>query len=129
MEYSKLPGLNGSLFKDESEARRDYSGSFSITREEALALTEYLLSNRAEGDQYGLKLYVSGWKKASQSGKQYLSLRIEPPRKAYEAPAAPAAPATAPYGQGGSPGQPYTPAAQTGAVWHSGAPSVDEVPF
>ena len=126
MEYSKLPGLNGSLFKDESETRRDYSGSFTITREEALALTEYLLSSRAEGDQYGLKLYVSGWKKVSQNGKQYLSLRIEPPRRAFETPAAPAA---APYGQGGSPGQPYTPAAQTGAAWHSGAPTTEEVPF
>jgi len=81
----QLPSLRASLFKDTSERRVDYSGSASIKRKEAMLLMDYLLSDSAEGDDYGIKLYISGWKKTSNGGKDYLSLSIQPPLKAYEA--------------------------------------------
>lgn len=82
-QQPQLPSMNGSLFTDQSQNRIDFSGNCSITREDAMALCDYLLSQRAEGDQYGLKLFISGWRKQSRQGKNYISLQIQPPRNAY----------------------------------------------
>jgi hypothetical protein len=117
MTDQRPPSINGSLFKDESPNRIDYSGTANISREDAMALCDYLLSNRAEADQYGLKLYVSGWSKTSQrTGKKYISLQIEPPKAAYNG--TPPAQATRPQapapGPVGAPPQPvWNPQTQT----------------
>ncbi|QQG31320.1 hypothetical protein S2L_25 [Cyanophage S-2L] len=109
----QLPALNGSLFVDDSQNRIDYSGSCTITAQDVAALADYLFSNRAEADQYGLKLYISGWKKQSRNGKPYISLQIQPPRNAFlglpqQQRQAPAPQAQAPQAPpAGAPPQPY----------------------
>lgn len=100
MSDVQLPTLRASLFKDTSERRVDYSGSATIKREDAMLLMDYLLSDRAESDDYGLKLYISGWKKTSSGGKDYLSLSIQPPMRAYQEAAPAPAPLTPPDDDG-----------------------------
>lgn len=126
---NRPPSLNGSLFVDSSTNRIDYSGTASITRENLVALCDYLFSDRAESDEYGLKLYISGWKKTSQrTGKTYIRLQIEPPKAAYDGQAPAPRPAAPPQQQApaGAPPQPVWDAA-TG-TWLMPAPVAPPAP-
>ena len=82
---SDTPKMNASLFHGHKHSDKiDYSGTVSVSRDDLKLLAAYANSEHAVADDYGIKLYVNGWKKESASGKKYISMSIEPPKQAYE---------------------------------------------
>lgn len=72
--------LNLSIFKStKPESKVDFSGVLNVKVEEIDALRRYVLSQTP--DQYGsVQVPISGWKKTSSKGLNYISAVAEPPR-------------------------------------------------
>jgi hypothetical protein len=72
--------LNISIFKStKPESKIDFSGMLNIKVEELDALCRYVLSQSP--DQYGsVQVPISGWKKTSSKGLNYISAVGQPPR-------------------------------------------------
>ena len=72
--------LNLSIFKStKPESKVDFSGMMNIKVEELDALCRYVMSQTP--DQYGsVQVPVTGWKKTSSKGLNYISAVGQPPR-------------------------------------------------
>jgi hypothetical protein len=72
--------LNLSIFKStKPESKVDFSGMMNIKVEELNALCRYVMSQTP--DQYGsIQVPVTGWKKTSSKGLNYISAVGQPPR-------------------------------------------------
>jgi len=72
--------LNLSIFKStKPDSKIDFSGMVNIKVEELDALCRYVYSQTP--DQYGsVQVPVSGWKKTSSKGLNYISAVGQPPR-------------------------------------------------
>jgi len=72
--------LNLSIFKStKPEIKVDFSGMMNIKVEEVDALCRYIMSQSP--DQYGsVQVPISGWKKTSSKGLNYISAVAQPPR-------------------------------------------------
>jgi hypothetical protein len=72
--------LNLSIFKStKPESKVDFSGMMNIKVEELNALCRYVMSQTP--DQYGsVQVPVTGWKKTSSKGLNYISAVGQPPR-------------------------------------------------
>ena len=72
--------LNLSIFKStKPESKVDFSGMMNIKVEELDAFCRYVMSQTP--DQYGsVQVPVSGWKKTSSKGLNYISAVGQPPR-------------------------------------------------
>jgi len=72
--------LNLSIFKStKPESKVDFSGMMNIKVEEVDALCRFIMSQKP--DQYGsVQVPVTGWKKTSSKGLNYISAVAQPPR-------------------------------------------------
>jgi hypothetical protein len=72
--------LNLSIFKStKPDSKVDFSGMMNIKVEELDALCRYVMSQTP--DQYGsIQVPVTGWKKTSSKGLNYISAVGQPPR-------------------------------------------------
>ena len=72
--------LNLSIFKStKPESKVDFSGMMNIKVEELDALCRYVMSQTP--DQYGsVQVPITGWKKTSSKGLNYISAVGQPPR-------------------------------------------------
>jgi len=72
--------LNLSIFKStKPEIKVDFNGMMNIKVEELDALCRYIMSQSP--DQYGsVQVPVTGWKKTSSKGLNYISAIAQPPR-------------------------------------------------
>lgn len=72
--------LNLSIFKStKPESKVDFSGMMNIKVEELDSLCRFIMSQSP--DQYGsVQVPVTGWKKTSSKGLNYISAVAQPPR-------------------------------------------------
>ena len=84
--------VNGALFpqtaedmkarmKDKYDPSKNYptvDGVINIPVDQAYALAEYIMQGKPLGDRNEIPLAISGWKKQSASGKNYISLSFKP---------------------------------------------------
>lgn len=72
--------LNLSIFKStKPDSKVDFSGMMNIKVEELDALCRYVMSQTP--DQYGsVQVPITGWKKTSSKGLNYISAVGQPPR-------------------------------------------------
>ena len=84
--------VNGALFPQTAEdmkARMKHNydpsknyptvdGVINIPADQAYALAEYIMQGKPIGERNEIPLAISGWKKQSASGKNYISLSFKP---------------------------------------------------
>ena len=84
--------VNGALFpqtaedikarlKDRFNPQTPYpncEGVVNISADQAYALAEYIMQGKPIGERNEIPLAISGWKKQSSSGKNYISLSFKP---------------------------------------------------
>ena len=84
--------VNGALFpqtaedmktrmKDKYDPSKNYptvDGVINIPADQAYALAEYIMQGKPIGERNEIPLAISGWKKQSASGKNYISLSFKP---------------------------------------------------
>ena len=84
--------VNGALFpqtaedmkarmKDKYDPSKNYptvDGVINIPADQAYALAEYIMQGKPLGERNEIPLAISGWKKQSSSGKNYISLSFKP---------------------------------------------------
>ena len=83
---------------DPSKNYPEMDGVMNVTREQALALAQYLTQAQPQGERQEIPVRISGWTKVASSGRKYVSLSFQPDNKVLkeieERNAAPAQPPT-----------------------------------
>lgn len=70
--------INGALFKDTSDRRIDYSGTIRLTAQDVSQLIMWF--DTVPADQSEVTLFLTGWKKTSLKGQNFISFVVQPPK-------------------------------------------------